>query len=864
MRPHTWLSAFAFAVASLAADAAPTAHDLQTQVASEGRRLDEVLAELQRDGLKLIFSSEVVRPTMRVRVEPRRSSPRRMLDALLEPHGLIARDGPAGTVLVVKNPRARLDPRVPPAADKPPAFPRPPQSPHTFAETIQVTDDALMGRVEAHGVQVLGGRDVRDIAGGFDNAFRTLTALPGVVPADELGSRMAVRGGAPDQNLTIMDGIEVHNPFRLVVPAEDLALVGLASTFNPDIVDRVEFHPGAFDVGYGDRLSSVLVVSNREGSQATALQGAFSMNLGSASLTLEGRLPKGADGSWLVSARRSYLGALAQPIANTTVPTFTDVHARATWLPRPGRRLSVVALGGRERLRPPRDAAADAGASAAADDALLGVTFETSLGRRGLWRSVASYSRFSDTLDAFERSLDNSRGANSPESIASGGSLAFVATRRIGVADFALRQDVWFAPSARHQINIGVDVHDLDTRWMWDLTGDRNLHQANGSSLRLGAALPRRLDSDRRTRRTAAWIAHRWHAARLAVEPGVRLDYSTLTGRRVVSPRLGVTAALSGGWQLDGAIRLHAQSPGYEKMLQSDYFVNLSEEVSLGLKPERALQAVAGVQRAWPLGFTVRVETYYKRYTDLLGGRLETDAESTARLDDYDVPVELWPYVRRAAEITTAPVNDGRGYAYGVEAFVSRKSAPGSPLAGWVSYSFGRSRRTEYGVTRPFDYDRRHAVTAAGALRLGPRWDLSLTARVASGLPRTPSRGVRLSLVEDAADVDGDGNRAEKRPLLDATGLPVFQPDYGDVSNLSRARLPHFARVDARLTYRPPWAGERWAFYLDVVNLLNSRNITQIDTQLVYDPGAVRPRLLEVAHDRGIPLFPSIGVRFWF
>ena len=862
MSARRWLSAIVFAVACLAAGAGNAAQARQPD--TEGRRLDEALADLQREGLKLIFTSEVVRPTMRVRQEPRRSSPRRMLDALLEPHGLIARDGPAGTVLVVKNPRARMGPRVPVAATTPPTSLVTPPSAPTYAETIHVTDDAGSGHVEIPAIRALGGRDIRGIAGGFDNVHRTLAALPGVVAADELGSRIAVRGGAPDQNLTIMDGIEVHNPFRLVVPAEDLALVGLASTFNPDLVQRVELHPGAFDISYGDRLSSMLVVSHRDGSSAEAIQGALSMNLGSASLTLEGRLPKGADGSWLVGVRRSYLGFLAQPITNTRLPTFTDVHARAAWLPGPGRRLSIVALGGRERLRPSGDAAADARATAATDDALIGVTFDATLGRRGLWRGVASYSRFSDTLDALERSLDNSRGSNTPDSIASGGPFAFVARRRMGVGDLALRQQVWFALSGRHQIDLGVDVHELDTRWMWDLSGDRNLQQANGSSLRLGAMLPGTLDSERRTRRAAAWMAHRWHAARLSVEPGVRVDHSTLTGRLVASPRLSVAATLGGGWRVDGAVRLHTQSPGYEKMPQADYFLNLSDAARPRLKPERAVQAVAGVQRALRAGFGLRVETYYKRYTDLLAGRLESEAETAARLSHYDVPAALWPYLHRSAEITTQPVNGGRGYAYGVEAHVSRPSGPNHPLAGWVSYSFGLGRRTEYGVTRPFDYDRRHAVTAVGALRLGPRWDVSLTARAASGLPRTPARGVRLAVVADAADGDGDGNLTEMRPLLDAQGALVFQPDYGDVSNLSRARLPYFARVDTRLTYRPPWAGDRWAFYLDVVNLLNGPNITQIDTQLVHDPGAVRPRLVEIAHDRGIPLFPSIGVRFWF
>ena len=72
--------------------------------------------------------------------------------------------------------------------------------------------------------------EVRALAGGFENIFRTLQALPGVAGTDELGSRIAVRGGSPDQNLTIMDGIEIHNPYRLIFPSEDLAMVGLAST----------------------------------------------------------------------------------------------------------------------------------------------------------------------------------------------------------------------------------------------------------------------------------------------------------------------------------------------------------------------------------------------------------------------------------------------------------------------------------------------------------------------------------------------------------------------------------------------------------------------------------------------------------
>ena len=195
---------------------------------------------------------------------------------------------------------------------------------------------------------------------------------------------------------------------------------------------------------------------------------------------------------------------------------------------------------------------------------------------------------------------------------------------------------------------------------------------------------------------------------------------------------------------------------------------------------------------------------------------------------------------------------------------MSRLGGSTAPITGWMTYSFSRAVRTEYGVTRPFDYDRRHGLTAAVNMKLGPRLDLSLTGRARSGLPRTPVRGVRLSLEEDTMDADGDGNRLEFVPQRDPSGTPVFQPDYGGADALNSARLPRFARIDARLTYRPAWGGERWAFFLDIVNALNARNVTQIDSTLAVDPGADRPRVREVAQDRGLPFFPSVGLRFWF
>src|SRR6185436_90565 len=114
--------------------------------------------------------------------------------------------------------------------------------------------------------------------GALDNVFRTLQTLPGVSATEEFGSRLAVRGGAPDQNLTVMDGVEIHDPYRLF---------GLTSAFNPETIQRFDLATGGFSVKYGDRLSSLLVVENRDGSRTEGLTGSASFSITDANVVFE-------------------------------------------------------------------------------------------------------------------------------------------------------------------------------------------------------------------------------------------------------------------------------------------------------------------------------------------------------------------------------------------------------------------------------------------------------------------------------------------------------------------------------------------------------------------------------------------------
>ena len=151
---------------------------------------------------------------------------------------------------------------------------------NTFAETVEVVSETVaQPRPSSTPIPP---EEVFQVAGSVDNVFRTLDLLPGVAATDDFGSRLAVRGGTPDQNLTVMDGVDIHNPYRLF---------GITSAFNPETVDSFQLTAGGFGVAYGDRLSSLLIVETRPGSRD--FQGATALSVTDGNIVLEGRRPSG-------------------------------------------------------------------------------------------------------------------------------------------------------------------------------------------------------------------------------------------------------------------------------------------------------------------------------------------------------------------------------------------------------------------------------------------------------------------------------------------------------------------------------------------------------------------------------------------
>lgn len=143
---------------------------------------------------------------------------------------------------------------------------------------------------------------------GEKDLIKVIQLLPGVQSGNEGTTGIFVRGGGPDQNLILLDGVPVYNVSHLF---------GFFSVFIPESISDVELIKGGFPARYGGRLSSVLDIHMKEGNQKQ-IAGNINVGLLSSRLTIEGPFKKDK-ASWIFSARRTYFDLLLRPLF-----TYTD------------------------------------------------------------------------------------------------------------------------------------------------------------------------------------------------------------------------------------------------------------------------------------------------------------------------------------------------------------------------------------------------------------------------------------------------------------------------------------------------------------------------------------------------------------
>jgi hypothetical protein len=668
----------------------------------------------------------------------------------------------------------------------------------------------------------------KTLAGVGEDVLRTLQSLPGVVAPNDFTSQLVIRGSGPDENLIIMDDIEVFNPYRLY---------GLISMFNPETASEINLITGGFPARFGDRLSAVLEVTNREGDRTRGLGGSVNASITNANVVLGGKFPFGVEGSYMLSARRTYYDLILGPIARKTglvsgdvaFPNFMDLQSKVVIDPSPGNRIIANALFSRDGVElisgKDRDTADSVNVLDRTRNDMAGLTWHFFPRSDIYLKSGISWYRNTGDTEFGGDFIDPALNRDEYGSRADTSGLRLFNVEfdsRYEFRKVAARSELSLA-LPDHLIEGGAEFDMLRTSLIWHFRPD-DLFRAIMASR--GIAYLDDFVQSRDYARINVYAQDKMTVAPgLSVQPGLRLDHYDIIRKTYLSPRLNISYAIDPLTTLRGAWGIYRQSPGYEKLLDQDTFYDLTTAPLGGLEAEKATHYVLGIDRWLDNEWQVRLEGYYKKFDNVIVQEIRQGTVYTVtavpgrdprRRDGWEDPVAT-----TGDSITTLPVNGATGDSYGIEFMLEKKtSSPDSRLSGWIGYTLARAERVRGDIRTPFRFDQRHTVDVVLDYRVNSWFSVGARWKYGSNFPYTEPLGVKPRLVN--ATVNGVMREVIE---VDASGNVVFDLDRGGESNKYSGRFPPYHRLDVRLTAKADFWGLDWDFYIDVINVYNRTNV---------------------------------------
>jgi hypothetical protein len=654
--------------------------------ASVGQPLSAALAELERSGLRLIYSSILVTPDLRVLEDPGRGAAEDVARRLLAPHGLALQPIRAGTFAIVRAgaPRAANGP-VPVS---PLEAPKPElQEIAVYASRYRVAPQPAEGAAE------LTREDIEALPGLNQDVLRVTKYLPGTA-TNGVSARPYVRGGRQSELAVYYDGIPLFEPFHF----KDFQ--GLLGVLDPAVVGSMDFYSGVLPVRFGDRLSGALDMVPRRADDAD--RWILGLSPLYASVVTNGRFDS-HDVEWLGAARTSTIDIISEDIGERVgEPVFTDILGR---LEMPFGKDSRVIAGWMvlDDSLDFRDSDRDEEARASYRDDTGWLRGEFGL---------ADGWRLGTALSHTERHTTR-RG-----SLARDNAVGSVDDVRHHDATTARAELTRAAKSAQLTFGVETEHYASDYEYRSDVAFEPHFAAAFGRPQSVAFARERALDGDA----YAAYLMYAWEALpALTLSTGMRFDAQRYAGlvANQFSPRLLFDWHPGDRWRFRAAFgRTHQAERPDELQIQD------GEDVFHPV--QRADQGVLAVENQFADAWSLRVEAFRKH--------IDAPVPIYENLLDALVPLpEL--------EVDRLRVAPRGASANGVEATL--RWQPPERWSGWLAYSWTQSQDDFAGYEVPRTWDQRNAVNAGLTWTRRP-WQLSGTVQWRDGWRRNA-----LRLVDD-------------------------------------------------------------------------------------------------------------------
>lgn len=524
--------------------------------------------------------------------------------------------------------------------------------------------------------------------GGEADLFRSLQYLPGILTSSQISSGLFVRGGSPDQNLVLLDNMTVYNPTHLF---------GFISTFNTDAIKDVELLKGGFPAEFGGRISSVLNITQKEGNRSK-ISGGAEIGLISSKAMLEGPL---FNGSWFVSARRTYIDLLKPLISsNTTTPLpdfwFYDLNAKVTQEFGPSDKLSISGFQSQDLL----------------SYGGFGIDFDISIRNQAV--NIGLVHIISQNIFSFS-TLSYSLYRN--WFIGNAADYLFKIENSIKDLNFKTNVD-WFLSSSI-TFKFGYEVSKFDFIYKQNFSGTET-----DTAKKEGVTPAGILDITAVDFNHSLFAQTNYNVTDLfSVQVGLRSNFWTLKKYLSFDPRIAFRYRFDERISAKIALGLYHQNIRLASNPDFSFF-------DTWLPTDSTVPAISSIHYILSLetepinGIDLNFDIYYKSLRNI--NELNLNALDINNVGDVF-------YI-------------GKGYSYGAEVFMQKRFGK---LVGWFGYALGfiSAKFDSLNVGREFrpKYDRRHDFKIVIQYLLNQRWEFSATFVFQSGQSYTGATSLLLS-----------------------------------------------------------------------------------------------------------------------
>ncbi len=704
---------------------------------------------------------------------------------------------------------------------------------------------------------------------GEVDILKTIQLLPGVQSGSEGNSGIYVRGGGPDQNLILLDGVPVYNVSHLF---------GFFSVFNADAIKNVELIKGGFPARYGGRLSSVLNISMKEGNNKE-FHGEGSIGLVASKLTLEGPIIKDKT-SFIISGRRTYIDLLARPLIKSEgSDSYSETYNDITYTNEESANAGYYfydlnakinhKLGEKDRLYLSVYTGRDKGFfeeeytsenNHISDPNIYGMYYDKTdfslswgnfigalrwnheFSNKLFANTTLTYSRYDFTTGSSYESenefSDYQYDNNGNQVVFSdkyndSGLFEYVSDIR----DIGAKIDFDYVPNPKHYIKFGYNgmLHRFrpgilslsETSQNDDYEINLNSNDVNAVEMYIYGE-----DDFKVSPRFKMNIG--LHASMFSVRD---TSYFSLqprfSGRFLLTDQTSVKASYANMTQY-----LHLLTNS-SLTLPTDLWVSPTDIIG----PQRSWQVALGVAHNLNSQFEVSLEGYYKEMDDLISYK-----EGTS----FVLIGDTWE----------DKVTVGKGKSYGLEFFIQKKKGK---TTGWLGYTLSWTTRQfpgglhpvipnweyapiNFGNEYPYKYDRRHDISLTISHKFNDRIDMGIVWVYGTG------NAITLS---ESQYIDADSFN----PLYSMYGFYANNiQQYGEKNSV---RMAAYHRLDIGLNIHtnPKWGEGTWSF--GAYNVYNRKNPFFIYTDNEFDPEAQQSKTV-FKQVSLFPIIPSISYAFKF